>query len=303
MDITYLRERKEKLGYTNEKISALSGVPLSTVNKIFGGFTSRPRLNTLQSIECALFPEKHSSYEAAMYKDIVHNLTLDYAGRVEESPMFDEYKYLSSEFSKEQGSKVEKVLSWKHQGEYTIDDWRSIPDGLMAELINGTIYDRNTPSKKHQFIVTRLAAQLDAAIESRGGADCLVLTAPTGVQLDPEDNKNGFIPDVIVVCDREKYSGGEEEIIGAPDFVAEVLSPSTEKYDTTIKLEKYWDAGVREYWIIDIEQKRVFAYAMGDCTIINKYSFDDQIPLAIADGEVVIDFKSINERMKNYFGD
>lgn len=303
MDISYLKERKEQLGYTNERISALSGVPLSTVNKIFGGFTSRPRINTLQSIECVLFPEKHGPEEAAVYRDIVHNLTLDYAGRVEESPMFDEYLYAPTEQDQEQKSKVEKVLSWKQQGEYTVDDWRSIPAGLMAELINGILYDRNTPSKKHQFIATRLAAQIDEAIQKKGGGDCLVLTAPTGVQLDPNDKKNGFIPDVIVVCDKQKYSGEEEEIIGAPDFVAEVLSPSTVKYDTSTKLDKYWDTGVREYWIIDVKEKRIIAYMFGENTMVRKYSFEDQIPLGISDGKIVIDFKRINDRMKNYFGE
>ena len=70
MKIEEIKERKKELGYTNEMISELSGVPLGTVQKFFGGATSRPRFNTIQSIECVLFPEKHSKKEAALYKDI-----------------------------------------------------------------------------------------------------------------------------------------------------------------------------------------------------------------------------------------
>ena len=65
-------------------------------------------------------------------------------------------------------------------------------------------------------------------------------------------------PDVVIVCDRDKIE--DRCIYGAPDFVIEVLSKSTRKKDTVIKLNKYMNAGVREYWMIDSAQKKVIVY-------------------------------------------
>ena len=298
MTLEDLKRRKIELGYSNEMISAKSGVPLGTVQKIFGGTTKKPRFNTLQSIQCVLFPELHSPKEAALYKDIVHNLTLDYADRVDETNAFDEYRYEMPE--EEHKVSYEQVMSWKQPGEFTVEDWINLPDGSVMELIDGVLYDRNTPTTRHQFIVMKLTIQLDAAIESKGKGHCLVLSAPTGVQPDADDEKNGLIPDVLLVCDKEKYKG-KEIIVGAPDFVAEVLSPSTEKYDRTKKFIKYWKAGVREYWVIDLENEVVLTYMFGEKTIVENYSFEDQIPLGISNGEIVVDFRSISDRMHQYF--
>ena len=301
MKISDLKKRKEELGYTNEKVSALSGVPLGTVQKIFGGATTRPRYNTLQSIECVLFPELHSHKEAALYKDIVHNLTLDYADMVSEPVSFEEY---SAEMPVEDHkNSYEKVISWKEPGEYTVEDWKGLPDGSMMELIDGVFYDRNTPTLRHQFIVTWLTVQLCTAVKEAGKEHCLVLMAPTGVKIEANDEKNCLIPDILAVCDEEKYNRDEGLIVGAPDFVVEVLSPSTERQDKTIKLGKYWKAGVAEDWVINIKDKEVWAYSLCDNAIINRYSFEDQIPLGIYDGKIVIDFKSINDQMKSFFGE
>ncbi|MCQ2563607.1 MAG: Uma2 family endonuclease [Mogibacterium sp.] len=242
MKIEDLKKRKEELGYTNEMVSKLSGVPLGTVQKFFGGATSKPRYNTLQSIECILFPELHSK----------------------------------------------------------IEDWKNLPDGAWMELIDGVLYDRNYPTKRHQYIASQLVIQLSIAIKEKGGP-CLVL-GPAGVQPDENDDRNGFIPDVLIVCDKEKYTKDEETIVGAPDYVAEVLSPSTEKYDRTLKLNKYWQKGVREYWLIDIKGEEVTVYQFEKGVPPVTYGFEEQIPLGISEGAIVIDFKDISDGMKRFFG-
>ena len=299
-----LDRKKKELGYTNEMISEKSGVPISTVNKIFGGFTEKPRYNTLQSIECVLFPEIHSPKEAALYKDIVENLALDWGNRVAEGAAIDEYNF--EPLRKEEViGEYERLLSRKKAGEFTVSDLDNLPEGMIIELIDGVIYDRNTPTKKHQLIVTQLSAQLDAAKDKVKGKrkDCLVLVAPTGVRLSKEDEKNRLIPDILMVCDKAKYNDKEEEdIIGAPDLVIEVLSPSTEKHDTFVKFNKYWAIGVREYWIIDVIREEIFVYNFEKRTVPKTYSFEDSIPLEISAGAITIDFKSINDSLKNYFG-
>ena len=302
MKIADLIERKKELGYTNEMISEKSGVPLSTVNKILGGFTERPRYNTLQSLECVLFPELHSPKEAALYKDIVENLALDWGRRASDGLALDEY---SSETPKKIAQEhYEKVISWKKPGEFTVDDWLSLPGWMNMELIDGVLIDRNTPTTKHQFIVTYLCTALNIAIEAskKKNKDCIVLSAPTSVQPDKDDDKNGFIPDVLMVCDKEKYRG-TDIILGPPDYITEVLSPSTEKYDRIVKLNKYWMAGVREYWIINIEENEIYVYHFDKGASFKTYSFEDEIPLGISGGEITIDFNAIYTRLKSFFGE
>ena len=69
-------------------------------------------------------------------------------------------------------------------------------------------------------------------------------------------------PDVGIVCDTSKIK--RFGIYGAPDFVVEVVSSSTKKKDYALKLSKYMEAGVREYWIVDPEKQRTMIYRYED---------------------------------------
>ncbi len=85
--------------------------------------------------------------------------------------------------------------------------------------------------------------------------------SPVDVQLD-KDDKTMAQPDVFLVCDQSKNTG--RCIYGAPDMVIEVTSPSTRKRDFGKKLGKYVDAGVREYWIVDVKNQKVIVYDLGE---------------------------------------
>ena len=76
------------------------------------------------------------------------------------------------------------------------------------------------------------------------------------------DEKNHFIPDLLVVCDRDKIK--ENHVEGAPDFVVEILSPSTRKRGLSSKRDVYEKFGVKEYWIIDPKSKTVDVYVLRD---------------------------------------
>ena len=75
---------------------------------------------------------------------------------------------------------------------------------------------------------------------------------------------NGFWlqPDLLIVCDRDKIK--RTQIDGAPDFIAEILSPATELRDIGIKKDTYEKYGVKEYWIIDPGKKSVTVYLLTD---------------------------------------
>ena len=80
---------------------------------------------------------------------------------------------------------------------------------------------------------------------------------PVDVQLDC-DNRTMLQPDVFVTCNKDKLK--KRNVYGAPDFVVEILSPSTRRKDMTIKKEKYKKAGVREYWMVDIDNEKIQQY-------------------------------------------
>lgn len=140
----------------------------------------------------------------------------------------------------------------------TIEDIEALPEGTRAELMDGTIIYNTAPTVTHQRIVSFLHATIWNYIQSNHGK-CEVFPAPFDVQLSADDNYNLVQPDVTVVCDRDKLSNGKR-CIGAPDWVIEVVSPSTESSDYIRKLAKYSNAGVREYWIVDPKNDRIVVY-------------------------------------------
>ena len=110
------------------------------------------------------------------------------------------------------------------------------------------------------------------------------------------DEKTMVEPDVVVVCDRDKII--DRCIYGAPDFIIEVLAKSTRKKDSVIKLNKYLNAGVREYWMIDPEKKKVIVYDFEHDEYPVVYGFDAKVPVGIWDGAMEIDFAEVYEHAR-----
>ena len=162
---------------------------------------------------------------------------------------------------------------------YTIEDIYALPDGKRAELIDGQIYDMAPPSPLHQKLVALFTTTLQNYISSKGGS-CEVYPAPFAVFLN-QDNRNYVEPDISVICDPNKMN--DRGCNGAPDFVIEIVSPSSQRMDYLTKLFKYRTAGVREYWIVNPMKQTVQTYYFGDTEDSNQYSFDDEIPVGIYD--------------------
>lgn len=160
---------------------------------------------------------------------------------------------------------------------YTVEDIYALPDGQRAELIDGQIYDMTPPSYLHQKLVMELSATIRDYIKSHGGP-CEVLPAPFAVFLN-QDNHNYVEPDVSVICDPGKIN--DRGCNGAPDFIIEIVSPSSQRMDYLTKLFKYRTAGVREYWIVNPMTQTVQTYFFGNTEDSNQYSFDDEISVGI----------------------
>lgn len=174
----------------------------------------------------------------------------------------------------------------KKQGEYTIDDYEAFPEDQRCELIDGVVYDMGSPTVTHQRIQFEISKQLDRHIEKHNGG-CEVFIPPLDVYPDPEDKKTVVQPDVLVVCDQDKI---KDRIEGAPDLVVEIVSRWSEHKDKRIKLFKYAESGVREYWIVDPFEKRVLVYWFADINVNpTAYTFSMPIPVRIWDGACTVD--------------
>ncbi len=159
---------------------------------------------------------------------------------------------------------------------YTIDDIYALPDGERAELIDGQIYYLATPSRTHQRLSGFLSRTIGNYIESKNGT-CEIYAAPFAVFLN-NDDINYVEPDISVICDPSKLD--EKGCHGAPDWIIEIVSPSSKRIDYLIKLFKYRNAGVKEYWIVDAEKNRITVYNFVYDTI-EEYSFEEDIPVGI----------------------
>ena len=147
---------------------------------------------------------------------------------------------------------------------HTYADYLTWSRDYGDELINGTAYVREPPSPSwlHQGVVVELSRQIANALE---GKPCRVRVAPLDVRLpkstEGDDEVDTVVqPDVLIVSDLKKVDA--RGVRGAPDWVAEVLSPSTGRHDQTVKLSAYERAGVREVWLIDPIDRTVTIYPL-----------------------------------------
>ncbi len=165
---------------------------------------------------------------------------------------------------------------------YTIEDIYALPDGERAELIDGRIYYMAAPGRTHQRLLGSLSYQIEDYIRHNNGK-CEVDIAPFAVFLN-HDDMNYVEPDISVICDPSKLD--EAGCHGAPDWVIEIVSPSSRSMDCFKKLFKYRTAGMREYWIVDYEKGLVMVYRF-EKEVMEQYSFGEEVPVGIYEGFTV----------------
>lgn len=124
---------------------------------------------------------------------------------------------------------------------------------------------------------------------------CTPFISPVDVQPD-NDERTMIQPDVVIVCNPDQIV--RRNILGAPDFVLEVISPGTGRRDYVIKLAKYEQAGVKEYWVVDPYKKRVLVYYLKGEVFPVIYPIDAGIPVNIFGGKLVLKFDRIAEWAK-----
>ncbi|MCL1994208.1 MAG: Uma2 family endonuclease [Spirochaetes bacterium] len=143
---------------------------------------------------------------------------------------------------------------------FTYKDYLEWDEGNRWELLDGFPFMMAAPNRKHQDMVFSLARQLGNWLE---GKPCRPYIAPFDVRLFPKDDlsdKDVVQPDVLAVCDQNKIT--DAGIIGAPDFVIEVISPWSRTRDLIEKRRLYEKAGVKEYWAVDLDGKKLHKYLL-----------------------------------------
>ncbi len=138
-------------------------------------------------------------------------------------------------------------------GPYRRADYAALPDEPRCELIYGRFYVSPSPIRIHQFVVGQIGRVLYDIADATGGE---AIVAPMDVHLADHTVAQ---PDVLYVSP-ERHEILQTWIEGAPDVVVEVLSPSTVRLDRLLKLNRYAEGGVREYWLVDPAARTIEFY-------------------------------------------
>lgn len=167
-------------------------------------------------------------------------------------------------------------------------EYLALGDDVRYEVIDGQIYNMSpAPTTKHQAVQRELLTEFNLFLR---GKTCSVFGSPIDVCFsEEEDNdikniKEWVEPDLVVVCDKNKIQ--ENRIVGVPDLVIEILSPSTSKRDKIIKYNRYQRAGVKEYWIVDPSNETIDVYVLGNSVFkhTGTYFKDDTLSIQLFEG-------------------
>jgi len=164
---------------------------------------------------------------------------------------------------------------------YTFSDYLKWDDDIRYELIDGTPYLMASPTVQHQEILGHLYVQFYNLLK---GKKCKVFLAPFDVRLNADTLDNTVVqPDLVVICNDEIMM--KTGCVGGPDMAIEILSPSTSRMDRNLKFNKFLQAGVREYWIVDPETKTLAVHILKDEDyILRPYCDDNIVPVHILEG-------------------
>lgn len=296
MSIEELRKRKKALKITTAGLACMVELPVSTVSKIMTGETKNPSYTTIELIDTALSKLEQQKRVSAFVEEYGKYLreNPDFSGSsLEFEPIYREKNNLTDApipFAVPRREKESEGNLALNTGKgITISEYLKLSTDEYTELINGKLIFAQFPGMRHQQVVRALGFYLQTVIKENNGK-CRVYSVGFNLQLDEFDNTL-LGPDIIVCCDRLQEN--ELGLIGAPDWIIEVTSPSTRRKDYREKLAKYLEAGVREYWIIDLQKDIVTVYLGGEPTLSYLYQFSDDIPVGIYDGKLSVNLDKL----------
>lgn len=190
-------------------------------------------------------------------------------------------------------------LALRKEKHYTYADYLAWPDEARYELIDGEAFlMAPAPLIEHQEVAGEVFRQLANQLD---GKPCRPYIAPVDVRLPRKEETDDAIdtvvqPDVLVVCDPSKID--RRGVRGAPDWLLEVLSPSTAAHDQIAKRRTYERAGVREYWLVHPGDRTLTVYVLdnGQYGRPDIYELKDETPIGVLPG-VSIAWDALIERL------
>ena len=187
-----------------------------------------------------------------------------------------------------------KNLAYKENKKYTYEDLEKIEDNNRYEIYDGQLVLMGAPSAKHQAVLGDLFVQFRDFFKDK---KCMPFISPLDVRLDGKGKRSENVvqPDLMVVCDKNKI---QDKIEGAPDFVLEILSKSNRYHDLIYKMNLYQKFGVKEYWIVDIENGIILLNKLSKGNLYNfpkTYKIKEKIESSIFKGLEI----SLEETFKN----
>ena len=289
MKVDEIRERKKKLKLTTYQLALLAELPQGTVSKILTGETKNPSYLTIEKLDETLLKEemkvRMEAYVTAMQEYFAEHPE-DIGNQAKFEAIYREKYNLD-------GAPIPYAVSRDDMsnlhGNLALNDYRmkaselhKMGENREFELIDGNLIISEMAGVSHQRMVKKLGRAISDFIDENHGI-CEVFDVGVNVYLD-ENEYTLVIPDITVICNPDRIT--EKGIEGAPDFVIEVVSPSTRQTDYHKKLHKYMDAGVTEYWIVDMDREMVSVCINGEPMQVTIYSFTDEIPVYIYDGKL-----------------
>lgn len=134
----------------------------------------------------------------------------------------------------------------------TYEDYAKLPEGAPYQLIDGEFVMSPAPELYHQDVSANIYDALKSLVRQRRLGK--VYYAPVDVSLG---EYNTFQPDLVFVSNERLHVLQGKRIVGAPDIVVEILSPTTGYYDLATKKDTYESHGVKEYWVVDPKGKTI----------------------------------------------
>ncbi len=162
------------------------------------------------------------------------------------------------------------------EGGWTVEEYQELPeDGNQYEMYNGQLELMTSPTTSHQ----RFKGNLEWFLKNTCRSEYIFIHAPVDVVLSRTETRQ---PDIVMIHRSREHIIEERAIVGPPDLVVEILSPSTAKNDRTRKKASYAAYGVPEYWIVDPFNQTLEQYVLqqpdsGQYELLQLYDRDDTV--------------------------
>lgn len=175
----------------------------------------------------------------------------------------------------------------------TYAEYLQLGEDVQYEVIDGKIYNMSpSPNVKHQSVLVELSTEFNMYMRNKSCRLLVEIDVCLSGEDDPNKVDEWLRPDIVIVCDKNKIH--ENRIVGAPDFIVEILSKSTAKTDKLVKFHRYQQAGVKEYWIVDPVHEIIDVYVLenNEYKHVGIFANDEKVKVSLFE-DLSIDLKNI----------